>query len=47
MDCWIASTAAALKKILLTEDKDLKVILKTMPETKILLLGHGRIYRTI
>ncbi|MGV9171654.1 MAG: type II toxin-antitoxin system VapC family toxin [Promethearchaeia archaeon] len=34
MDCWIAGTAAALDGILLTEDKDLKSILKEIPETK-------------
>ena len=34
MDCWIAASAVALKGILLTEDKDLKEILKKIPETK-------------
>jgi len=34
LDCWIAASAAALNAILLTEDKDLKNILKTVPDTK-------------
>ncbi|MHA1264641.1 MAG: PIN domain-containing protein [Candidatus Helarchaeota archaeon] len=33
-DCWIAGTAAVLKGVLLTEDKELETILKQIPETK-------------
>ena len=38
MDCWIAGTAAALKEILITEDKELKKILKNIPETKLMVV---------
>ena len=38
MDCWIAGTAAALKGILITEDKELKKILKNIPETKLMIV---------
>lgn len=38
MDCWIAGTAAALKGILITEDKELKKILKNVPETKLMIV---------
>ncbi len=34
LDCWIAGTAAVLKGVLLTEDKELEIILKKIPETK-------------
>ncbi len=34
MDCWIAGAAVALEGILLTEDKDLEKVLRTIPETK-------------
>lgn len=38
MDCWIAGTAAALKGILITEDRELKKILKNIPETKLMIV---------
>jgi rRNA-processing protein FCF1 len=38
MDCSIAGTAAALKGILITEDKELKKILKNIPETKLMVV---------
>ena len=34
MDCWIAAAAVALNGILVTEDKPLKEMLQTIPETK-------------
>lgn len=34
MDCWIAATAAVLNGIFLSEDIELKNILKNIPETK-------------
>ena len=37
MDCWIAASAVDLKGILLTEDKELKEILKKIPETKTII----------
>ncbi len=38
MDCWIAGTTTALDGILLSEDKELKKILKKVPETKNLVV---------
>jgi predicted nucleic acid-binding protein len=35
-DCWVAASAASLNGILLTEDDDLKQLLKLLPETKFL-----------
>ncbi len=34
MDCWIAGTAVALEGILLSEDTELALVLKKIPETK-------------
>lgn len=41
MDCWIAATAAALNGIFLSEDIELKNILKKIPETKELSVFLG------
>lgn len=38
MDCWIAATAVALNGVFLSEDIELKHILKKIPETKDLLV---------
>ncbi|MCK4478918.1 MAG: PIN domain-containing protein [Candidatus Lokiarchaeota archaeon] len=38
MDCWIAGAAVALEGILLTEDKELEKILRTIPETKTVII---------
>jgi len=38
LDCWIAATAVALGGVFLSEDADLKKILKTIPETKDLIV---------
>jgi len=38
MDCWIAGAAVALEGILLTEDKDLEKVLRTIPETKTVII---------
>ncbi len=34
MDCWIAASAASLKGIFLSEDLELRKIMKVLPETK-------------
>lgn len=39
MDCWIAATAVALDGVFLSEDVELKNILKKIPETKNLLVS--------
>jgi len=46
MDCWIAATAAALNGILLSEDIELKNILKKIPETKNLLVIPWNDFKT-
>jgi len=38
MDCWISGAAVALEGILLTEDKELEKILRTIPETKAIII---------
>ena len=38
MDCWIAGAAVALEGILLTEDKELEKVLRTIPETKAIII---------
>ena len=38
MDCWIAGAAVALEGILLTEDKELEKVLRTIPETKTVII---------
>ena len=38
MDCWIAGTAAALNGTLITEDTELKKIVKNIPETKLMIV---------
>lgn len=38
MDCWIAASTASLNGILITEDKELEMILKKIPETKSITL---------
>ena len=40
MDCWIAGTAAVLQGVLLSEDKELTLILKQIPETKIITVWN-------
>jgi len=39
MDCWIAATAVALNGVFLSEDLELKNILKKIPETKDLVVS--------
>ncbi|MHA1652134.1 MAG: PIN domain-containing protein [Candidatus Helarchaeota archaeon] len=43
MDCWIAGTAATLQGILVTEDKELGKVLKTIPETKSVIVWSWNI----
>ena len=38
MDCWITGAAVALDGILLTEDKELVKVLRTIPETKSVII---------
>ena len=38
MDCWISGAAVALDGILITEDKELEKVLKTIPETKTIII---------
>lgn len=38
MDCWISGAAATLDGILLTEGKDLKKVLRTILETKAIII---------
>ncbi len=38
MDCWISGAAAALDGMLLTEDKDLEKVLRTILETKAIII---------
>lgn len=46
MDCWIAATAAALNGIFLSEDIELKNILKKIPETKELSVSSWNEFKT-
>ena len=46
MDCWIAATAVALNGIFLTEDIELKKILKKIPETKNLVVSSWEDFKT-
>ena len=39
MDCWISGSAVALDGILLTEDKELEKVLRTIPETKAIIIS--------
>lgn len=45
MDCWIAATAAVLNGILLSEDVELKKILKNIPETKNLSVSSWKEFK--
>jgi len=38
MDCWISGAAVALDGILLTEDKELEKVFRTIPETKSIII---------
>jgi hypothetical protein len=38
MDCWISGAAVALDGILLTEDEELEKVLRTIPETKAVII---------
>ncbi len=38
MDCWISGAAVALDGIFLTEDKELEKVLRTIPETKAVII---------
>ncbi len=38
MDCWISGAAVALDNILLTEDKELEKVLRTITETKAVII---------
>ncbi len=38
LDCWISGAAVALDGILLTEDKELEKVLRTIPETKAVII---------
>lgn len=45
MDCWIAATAAVLNGIFLSEDVELKKILKNIPETKNLSVSSWKEFK--
>ncbi|MEE9378016.1 MAG: PIN domain-containing protein [Candidatus Lokiarchaeia archaeon] len=46
MDCWIAATAVALNGVFLSEDIELKNILKKIPETKDLVVSSWDDFKT-
>jgi predicted nucleic acid-binding protein len=46
IDCWIAATATALNGIFLSEDIDLKKVLKEIPETKDLIVSSWIDFKT-
>jgi len=46
MDCWIAATAVVLDGVLLSEDIELKNILKKIPETKNIFVSSWEDFKT-